>query len=62
DSSINLDLRFWIRDPQNGMANVRSEVYLGIWDRLKEHGIEVPFPQRDLHVKTLPEGLAFARD
>lgn len=52
DSSVNFDLRFWIRDPQNGMANVRSEVLMGLWERLKHHNIEIPFPQRDLHVRS----------
>lgn len=52
DSSVNFDLRFWITDPQNGMANVRSEVLLGLWERLRENDIEIPFPQRDLHVRT----------
>lgn len=55
DSSVNFDLRFWITDPQNGMANVRSQVLMGLWDRLKANGIEIPFPQRDLHVKSWPE-------
>jgi small-conductance mechanosensitive channel len=53
DSAINLELRFWIRDPRNGTANVRSEVMLGIWDRFREHDIELPFPQRDLHIPDL---------
>ena len=53
DSSIDLELRFWIRDPRNGTANVRSEVMLGVWDRFREHGIELPFPQRDLHIPDL---------
>jgi small-conductance mechanosensitive channel len=57
DSAINLELRFWIRDPRNGTANVRSEVMLGIWDRFREHDIEFPFPQRDLHIPDL-EALA----
>ena len=52
DSSVNFDLRFWISDPQNGMANVKSEVMIGLWERLKSNGIEIPFPQRDLHVRT----------
>ncbi len=52
DSSIDFDLRFWITDPQNGVANVRSEVLLNLWDALAQHGIEIPFPQRDLHVKS----------
>ena len=52
DSSVNLELRVWIRDPQNGLTNVKSQVLLGIWDRFQEHGIEFPFPQRDLHLKS----------
>lgn len=52
DSSVNFDLRFWITDPQNGLANVRSQVLLGLWESLHEHGVEIPFPQRDLHVKS----------
>ena len=51
DSSVDLELRFWIEDPQNGTANVRSEVLLLIWDKFHEHGIEIPFPQRDLHIR-----------
>lgn len=52
DSSVNLSLRFWINDPGNGIANVRSEVMLGIWDRFRNNGIEIPFPQRDLHIRS----------
>jgi small-conductance mechanosensitive channel len=55
NSSVNFDLRFWISDPQNGLANVRSQVLLNIWDALAENGVEIPFPQRDLHVKSWPE-------
>lgn len=52
DNAVEFDLRFWIQDPVNGTANVRSDVYLNIWDALKAHGIEIPFPQRDLHIKS----------
>lgn len=52
DSSVNFDLRFWINDPQNGVTNVRSDVMMAVWDMLQEHNIEVPFPQRDLHIKS----------
>ncbi len=61
DSSVNFDLRFWIRDPQNGLSNVRSDVYLAIWEALHENGIEIPFPQLDLHVKQMPGRLERAR-
>ncbi len=50
DNSVDLQLRFWIRDPQNGVGGVKSEIMLKIWDTLKEHGIEMPFPQRDVHL------------
>jgi len=52
DSSVNFQLRFWIRDPHQGVANIQSAVLLEIWDRFKEEGIEIPFPQRDLHLKS----------
>lgn len=55
DSSVNLELRIWIADPSNGVRNVRSEVLLEVWDRFHEHGIEFPFPQHDIHVKSMPE-------
>jgi len=56
DSSVNFDLRFWINDPANGITNVRSDVMMAIWEMLHEAGIEVPFPQRDLHIKSAPDG------
>lgn len=57
DSSINLELRFWINDPANGTTNVRSQVLLNLWDLYQAHGIEIPFPQRDVTVRN-PEALA----
>ncbi len=53
DFSIDFVLRFWISDPASGVVNVKSEVLLALWDVLKEHGIEIPYPQRDVHLKTL---------
>ena len=50
DSSVNFVLRFWIRDPENGVTNVKGFVMLEIWDVLHEHGIQIPFPQRVLHI------------
>jgi small-conductance mechanosensitive channel len=60
DSSINFDLRFWITDPENGIANIRSEVYLAVHDKLAAHGIEIPFPQRDLHLRSISPDVAAA--
>lgn len=52
DSSVDLELRFWIADPANGVSNVQSQVLLNIWDAFKENNIEIPFPQRDLHIRS----------
>ncbi len=53
DSAVDLEVRFWVVDPQNGLSNVKSEILLGIWDRFQENGVEIPFPQRDLHLKSV---------
>lgn len=51
DDAVQIELRLWINDPQNGVVNVRSAVLLRVWDLFHEHGIEFPFSQRDLHIK-----------
>lgn len=60
DSSVNFDVRVWIKDPEEGVANVRSEILNRIWWKFKENGIEIPFPQRDLHIKGWPDGKPMA--
>ncbi|MEZ7831086.1 MAG: mechanosensitive ion channel [Gammaproteobacteria bacterium] len=52
DSAVNLEMRVWINDPMNGRANVMSELLICIWDKFQEHGIEIPYPQRDLHLRS----------
>ena len=49
ENGVNLELRFWINDPEAGVTNVSSEVMLKIWDNFREEGIEFPFPQRTIH-------------
>jgi small-conductance mechanosensitive channel len=55
ESSLKLQVRFWIGDAQNGVQNVKSDVLLEIWQRFKQHGVRVPYPQRDLHVRSSVE-------
>jgi small-conductance mechanosensitive channel len=50
DSSVDYVLRFWIRDPTDGLTNIRGNVFLALWDAFKEHGISIPFPQREVKV------------
>lgn len=52
NSSVDLELRIWIDDPSQGRGNVINDVLLGVWDRFHEHGIEIPFPQQDLHLRS----------
>jgi small-conductance mechanosensitive channel len=49
---LDFQLLFWIEDPANGQLNVRSEVNLRILKGLREAGIEIPYAQRVVHLKT----------
>jgi small-conductance mechanosensitive channel len=51
DSSLDFLLRYWIRDPNDGLGAVRSAVMFALWDAFRRDGIEFPFPQRDLNLK-----------
>jgi small-conductance mechanosensitive channel len=48
DTGIELELRFWISDPQEGVNNVRSEVNRAIWRLFKLHGLTMPVAQREV--------------
>lgn len=50
DNSIDFELRLWINDPANGIANIKSDVLLNLWKSFDENNIEIPFPQRDIHI------------
>lgn len=50
DSSVDYILRFWIKDPTQGLTNIRGNVYLALWDAFQEHGISIPFPQREVRM------------
>jgi small-conductance mechanosensitive channel len=57
DSGIELELRVWIRDPEAGLGGVRSDINLAIWRAFKAAGIVIPYPQRDLHIRSGQEAL-----
>jgi small-conductance mechanosensitive channel len=52
ESALKLQLRFWIADAQNGVHNVKSAVLLKIWESFKAEHVSVPYPQRDVHVRS----------
>jgi small-conductance mechanosensitive channel len=51
DSAVNLEMRFWIEDPANGVINVRSQVLLALWDKFRANGVRTPLGHRDLYLK-----------
>jgi small-conductance mechanosensitive channel len=50
DSGINLELGFWVADPEQGVGVLRSDINLAIWREFKRAGISIPFPQREVRV------------
>ncbi|MCI5059986.1 MAG: mechanosensitive ion channel [Alphaproteobacteria bacterium] len=52
DSSVDFILHFWMANVLEGRWIPQSEVMFSIWQKFHENNIEIPFPQRDLHLKT----------
>jgi len=52
DNGILLELGVWIHDPSEGQQNLRSELNWELWRRFREAGIEMPYPQRVVHLVT----------
>jgi small-conductance mechanosensitive channel len=50
DSGVELELGFWIEDPERGSQNVRSDISIALLAALRQRGIEIPFPQREVRV------------
>ncbi len=50
DYGMDLELRFWIADPQNGVNNVRSEVNRRIWRLFRDAGITIPVAQHEVRM------------
>jgi len=50
DSGINLELGFWIGDPESGKKNVRSEISREVLLAFRRENIEIPFPRRDIRI------------
>jgi potassium-dependent mechanosensitive channel len=53
DNSVNFRVLFWVNDVDTWIT-IRDQVMRKIFKSFKEHKIEIPFPQRDLHVKSFP--------
>ena len=51
DSSIDFELKFWIDDPLSSKS-VTSQLSCDIWQAFADNNIEIPYPQRDLHIRS----------
>ena len=51
-SSLDFKLRFWIEDPQQGLTNIRGQILIALWDAFKANNISIPFPHREIIMKT----------
>lgn len=58
DSGINLELGFWIADPDAGKLNVVSDINFAIWRAFQANGVQIPFPQREIRILNAPETAA----
>jgi len=54
DSSITLELGFWIDDPKSGTLGLRSDMNLALLRAFRAEGIEIPFPQREVTIRPAP--------
>ncbi len=53
DSAVKHEILCWITDPEAGVGNVRSDILNRLWLSFKEHGVELPFPQRVVHIRKI---------
>ncbi|TXI45350.1 MAG: mechanosensitive ion channel [Methylophilus sp.] len=54
ESGIDLQLSVWVADPEEGSARLQSEIYYEIWQRFKANNIQIPYPQRDVRLISVP--------
>jgi len=57
DSSLDFEIRFWAADYAD-FIQLSSDIASGVYDALAAAGIEIPFPQRDLHLKSVAASVA----
>jgi len=55
DSALKFNLRVWTREYINRPGVLKSQLYYEICRRFRTEGIEIPFPQRDIHIKEMPK-------
>ena len=49
---LEFTVNYWMEDPENGQQNLRSQINLAILKSLREHHIDIPYPQRVIHTRS----------
>lgn len=57
DSALELELRVWSTNAVNRKGKLISALNFAIYDTFREHGVVIPFPQRDVHIRSAPRHL-----
>lgn len=55
ESSVDHEILAWVNDPEAGVGNVQSDILNRLWLLFREHEIEIPYPQSDVHIRSLPD-------
>ena len=58
DSGVEFAVEFWVNGIDDGRNKFTPKVMMVIWNTLRDAGIEIPYPQRVVHHRGLPEGVA----
>src|SRR3546814_7053015 len=61
ERAVEFDVRVWISDPEAGVGSVQGDVLTRIWDLFRENGITLPYPQRDIHIRSFPKDMTMPR-
>jgi small-conductance mechanosensitive channel len=56
ESSLNFRMLFWTKEFDQ-WVRIKSEILFKVFDELKAEGIEIPFPQRDLHIRSVDKNI-----
>lgn len=51
DNAVDLKLRLWVIDPQNGTSGIQSDIIFEAWKAFQKHGIRVPYPPLEVYPK-----------
>lgn len=54
DNGVNLEIRFWISDPEDGLGNIQSEIFKRVLTKFRENAITIANPAREIAITDLP--------